>query len=778
MNLKKLLLVLIVVAVLGAGGFYFYIQSILKGGTTDTGPIDPKYNYSVLETGVVDYGETNLRSMYISFASDAQDMICLNSTALLFRDPPPPDIYLLDYPCIECNGLKSGEFTDALESSLKHYGYIPQDSTITILKINQLERLGKKGILIVPTGRLPSPLLDYGSDANILELMKLGSVVIYIGNDFSQTLNRDGVVERAPDGAAAGMGLVTTPARGVSANLPYRFESASYKIPSAREGTMEVAGAIQVVRFAEGGYFVAFPNTIDIGWSRSGGKAAGEDVARFISGISWQVPLSSGTFNRTAGGTIGSEVSTLFMLATERNEGAVRLFVTAQATNRSLYYRHYDMNITNNITGRLRNSPFGVNGSTINLAIRFEAGENESKDFEAFLAAYKDLEEVDRQSIGVVKFIGGSDENRRYTVNLVGGNHILKIHDISGRTYAQSFLHIPLVTLRAVSQDWNKPALTFRLLSDDVPVPNTPISISVSGLPPKSLVTGGDGTFVYEPGQALSHGTHNVTANATGRSFVVTVNRRRQESFFDQTQNQVIIGGIVIVLALGILLRRGEVPVYHIDIPNFPPQQKDIVPLPKSTFINLIDTINREYRWKYMPLSLQEIKKGMQKRILYKGKPVLISDYNLEKVLGGLVDSGELTRSNGLYGLSAWGKVAGKGPEYLSIFRSLRNYLINNAMLFTDVGQRQDCDILINYRGENLFLHIYDGDDAVRRALTNARKGRNFIVFADAESLMEFKEKLTKATTRMSVALEMEMDNRQVILTHLGALGVLMGRAS
>jgi hypothetical protein len=172
------------------------------------------------------------------------------------------------------------------------------------------------------------------------------------------------------------------------------------------------------------------------------------------------------------------------------------------------------------------------------------------------------------------------------------------------------------------------------------------------------------------------------------------------------------------------------------------------------------------------------VKKGMQKRISFKGKPILISDYNLEKLLGQLVDSGELTRSLGLYGLKGWEKLSGKGARYLAVFRALRNFFITSAMLFTDVGLRTDCDILVNYRGENLFVHIYEGDDTVRRALAGARKGKNFIVFAGAEEMKAFASRLATSATRPSVALKMEMDNRQVILTHIGALGVLSGKAA
>ena len=109
------------------------------------------------------------------------------------------------------------------------------------------------------------------------------------------------------------------------------------------------------------------------------------------------------------------------------------------------------------------------------------------------------------------------------------------------------------------------------------------------------------------------------------------------------------------------------------------------------------------------------------------------------------------------------------------MFRMLRNFLISHAILFTDVAQRQDCDILVNYRGENIFIHIYEDEEAVRRALLCAKKGKNFIVFESREQLHDFTQRLGPAPTRLAVALKMEMGSRQVMLTHIESLGPIIG---
>ena len=781
MNLKKILIIALIVIILAAAGLYYILQSSASGQQPSAPrELNPQYNLSILETGVVDYGTQGERSIYVLYSFEAQDIPKFTIEGRRYPDPIPTDIYILDHPCDGCVG--KADFVSSLEKNLKMNGMIPANSTLTPIKINQPERLTKKGIIIVPTGRIPADMVDSRSDANIKRLTNMGSVVIYIGNDFSLSISAGGVIREVPEGALGEMGISYSQSRGARATEPYHFEESQFSLVGGNVTT--IAGAIYATKMGSG-YFVVFPNTLDLGWSQSGPAAAGEDVAELIYQSAWQAPIANATKVRESSEPNFTMRDTLFLSPSSENGGYVRLYLTTYGPNRTEsgefteFKREYmDVNVTNPVTGRMRHPPVGVNGSTLNFNIQFRENFSEPRDINVYLRAYKDGEQVQEQNLGTVTFVTIYERDMRYEVNLSGGDHILRVTDFTGKTYAQSFLHIPEVTIGVTQSEWDPPSFKFVLLSDGIPIPRTRVKVDMDGKYETTVITDDGGTFSFTPKETPSFGDHVFNFDATGKMMSLKLTRPRRTTFFDDPKNQVLIVAIIIVAILGVALQRTEPPIYFIDVPDFPPQRKERVPISKYALMNLIDAVNKDYRWKYMPLTAQEIKANVRKRITYQGKPILISDYNLEKLLGQLVEAGDVFHYSGLYGLKAWTNLSGKSPRYLAMFRFLRNFFINNAILFTDIGQRTDCDILINYRGENIYVHIYEGEQTIMRALLAVRKGRNYIVFSSAEELAEFERNLAASATRLSVTLKMEMDNRRIILTHIDALGAIIGRAA
>lgn len=756
---------------------YLYIQ-VLLGSVVPPPPrtYSPAYNLTLGETGVVDNGEAGSRSLYIIYSLQARDVSEANISAKMYASEIPTDVYLLDYPCDDCRSL--GDFSAVLEKELKRTGFIPLNSTLISLKFNQLERIDKKAIIIIPSGRLPGALFEGDSSANLNRLMERGSVVIYIGADFSQWKTRTGVVEDVPANALTPYGISYTRAATGAAVRPYTFEGGPYRLGGANVSILYSSIYLQSL---SKGFFVVFPNSLDLGWNARGGgngTAAARDVGRLISDISWQSPLADGnrTLKADADGKLNATDS-LFISPTDRNGGYVRLSTSVFSPDGRSMREYRDLSISNPLTGRLFNTNFGVNGSI--LPLKFELYQNftEPTVLALYLGAYEAGTLTNRQYLDSVSFNGTFRSEKRYTVNLTGGDYILRLTDVSERSYAQSLLHIPVVTAVLAGANWDDSVFTFSLLSDGRPVPDTEVILTVNGKAQPPVTTGADGRFTFRSPEKLGFGDHSFTLNATGRSLPLTATRTREVSFFERPLNQAIIVVTVLVLIVGLALRRSEPPKYFLDVPDFPPQQKERIPLSRFALINLMENINKEYRWKYMPLSLQEIKAGVRKRISYQGKPILISDYNLEKLLRRL-EEGELSKSLGLYGLRAWQAQSGKDSRYLSIFRILRNFFISHAILFTEVGQRPDCDIMVNFRGESILIHIFEGDETARRALLSARKGKNFIIFESRDELRDFLRRLGPASTPLAVALKLELDARAITLTHIEALGPVIGLAA
>jgi len=789
-DLKKIILIAVVLILLAFGGLYIWMQMLMSGVVApDAVEYEPEYNFTVRETGFIDYGQNEppSRMGYLVFDAYGENVTSMSASMSLYNETLPTEVYLLDYECVQCHAVNDeGKesiqvFSEELERQLKASGIIPGNSTLASKKVTQLELLQGKFILVVPTGKIPSPLVDPDSSVNINTLAARGCVIIYIGEELDQSLNRLGFVESVSRADLGALGISYSPGDVGDAPAPYTMKNGLYSVSSGAESTQ--AGAISKVRVqGTDGYFVVFPNSLELGWVGTGPESAAGDVAYMIVNSDWRKPfaVAEGSIDAEPRYHLPNTVKTIYATPSDYNYAFGRVFVTFTDPNKNEYTTYYDINMTNDVNGRLMNPASGVNNTVQILKIYFDEVFDQPRQFDVYLRTYQDLQKVDEQKLDPVKLYQDPyDVRMQYTINLAGGDHVLRIEDYTGNVYAQSYLHIPLVTFASTGRPlWEEGTFTFQLLEDGNPLPNTPVTITVDGLSKKTVTTGSNGIFTYEAGQSIGYGIHVFEAQSTGRTMSTKLERAREATFFDNPLNVGIILGAVLVFGIAIVIRRTEPVKYMIDIPDFPPARKELVKVSKLSFVSLLDAINNEYRWKHMPLTPNELKAGVRKKLTHQGKPILISDYNLDRLMNKLVEEGTVEKALGLYGLSAWEKQSGKSMGYLAAFRKIRNFFIQNAVMFTDLGKRSDCDILVNYRGATLFVHIYQGEDTLKKALLNAKKGRNFVVFNTRSELTDFEEKLEESASRLAVMLKMERDNRRVTFTHLGALGVIIGRAS
>jgi hypothetical protein len=259
---------------------------------------------------------------------------------------------------------------------------------------------------------------------------------------------------------------------------------------------------------------------------------------------------------------------------------------------------------------------------------------------------------------------------------------------------------------------------------------------------------------------------------------ITTINQtnRKPTSWLDNPINIVLIVAVVLIAVVGVALRRPEKPVYTIDVPDFPPLEKVVVPISKFSVLSLFDSVNKEYKWSFMPLNPQELKNEMRRRITYKGVPILITDYNLDKVLEELIKSDDVANALNFYGLKTWETKSGRSMRYLALFRLLRNFFINNAIPFTDLNQRKDCDLLASVKGEGLYVHIYTDENTLKRALELSTIGKNFIVFESKKELEEIVKQLDLSYNPLAVIIKSEIGIGKLQLLHPGNFTEMLGR--
>jgi len=245
------------------------------------------------------------------------------------------------------------------------------------------------------------------------------------------------------------------------------------------------------------------------------------------------------------------------------------------------------------------------------------------------------------------------------------------------------------------------------------------------------------GSFDYNVTPPVPPGKHVFKLLVGGDEIILPVEYIRAPTMFEKPENIALFLIGVIFFAIAFFVKPKEIIYYNVDVPDFPPLKAISVSIKKEEVINLFDRINRDFRWKNVPLSIQDLKGGFMK-ISYKGRPLVVSDYNIEKIMDKLIEEGYVKKSIDYYGLVRWEKESGCSIYKLAVMRALRDKFVVEGILFTPFGENPNYDTSISYLGEKIFIHIYEDPSVINKALLTAQEGRTIIVFENEEKMKEF----------------------------------------
>jgi hypothetical protein len=202
---------------------------------------------------------------------------------------------------------------------------------------------------------------------------------------------------------------------------------------------------------------------------------------------------------------------------------------------------------------------------------------------------------------------------------------------------------------------------------------------------------------------------------------------------------------------------------FFVDIPDFPPVARTKIPLPSDTVLGVLAKVNENYRWQSTPLTPSEIKNGF-KDLFYKGKPIYVTDYNVEYLLNELEKKRRVKESLGYYGLVQWEESSRHSINYLAMMRRLRDICVNNAVPFTSLGESGTADSEVTVAGQQMFLHFYEKGDQrpmLKKALETIGKGITIILFRNEAEKNEFVG-IMHSPSVAPLMLKMEADNGSV----------------
>ena len=733
----------------------------------------PSFTAQFPDLGVATYGSESAEAHTV-YAMGSYSSANLDYSELSLRvydQPIPTQVFVLSGQ--KSNADSYPDFRRGLDKYLGQEGLSVSD-----LDPEYLDRLPANSVLIVPTGYLPASLLGYtSSNLTFNDLIDRGVVVLYIGLRFDKYYMDDKGSIPTPDPARLdSMGIRFQPMRTdyspQEINMTSIFDP-TYEVVSSQRPSKVIFGAVSVITGKNGGAFMAVPQTLDTGWSSDGDLAA-KDVSMMVSQFVWLTPVASAYQSISLN---GSNNGTFFIYTSPyKNEGQYARFVSTATSNETGEKIGYGKNfvVWQRQSGELysRSGVEALSSYITNLPISLSADfRNPAGGMKNLFIRTSDSDGVVIPSLSITRDpinLGGIQQFD-YMPDLDPGVYLLSIVDSQNNIYAKTVLVIPDINITVAKKDFAKGNFQFTVNSGaSEKVRMTSASVSMNGKDEK----------IYSLTDTLDYSTGPL--NAGNYTFEITVGPHQgkgitrsivlpyviQKSFWDDPYFLGLAALAAIIFGAAFFLRIPEKEMFGLDIPDFPPIANIKIPIKQETVVNLFRQVNKDYSWEYMPLKLSEVKNAFRK-LAHNGKSIIIGDYNLERILDRIEKTGFVFENYGLYGLSEWAGQSGKPPQYLCMFRQLRDIFVNSAVRFSPMLESEDYDIKF-IAGQEVYVHIFDSkSDVVAKAFGTVPLGLTVIVFEREIEMEKFFSSLS-STQDMKISLKMELYQNRLRLVTIG----------
>ncbi len=760
----------IFIALLLLGVAYVYISVGLSQPVATTFQpqvVAPQFNGVVTGSEILTAGERNAPKHVAAILIDQQLSGLSNYTVNLtpYGKYLPSEVFILESERFEATSYPA--FFQSLRAKLSKKHIVMNSITL-----GQLETLPKGAVIIIPSGVMPQEMLGLGSKISLNSLAERGVVLVYIGQPFTKMLNGSLVVS-TPASVLKTLPVVFDPSAPPDSTGGFHlFQPLYTAYPNGDWASGMVYGSVSVLTKGNGA-MIFLPQTLDGGW-RGVADDVASDVSRIILETAWAQPIaptktytmqsneSSSNYYFTepfSSGNVSIRIDVVGYSSTATEPVYQTLFARAErAIPSDLFIESGGTIIPTNITGK---------------AIRINAILKEPQAYE-FDPSIVFVDSSDRDAQTLPKDTTSTQTDRSFdaVIYVDKGEYIAKLVDGAGKLYAQGYMQVTSLDITYHGTSQQKPSVyLFDATMAGNPYTVGDVSVVVDG--------GKYGSYSFKNvdhmnidvgsfsgNEQLPNGKHTFSFTAGGLKVDVPVEHARTHTIFDEPLfwiTMILTGGIVMV---GVVFARQEEIYYSIDIPDFPPVARTRIPLMSDVVLSIFEKVNETYRWQNTPLTVSEIKNGF-KAIFYQGKPIYITDYNVEFLLNDLVSNGRIKESLGYYGLLGWEKT-GHSIEYLALMRRVRDICVNNAVPFTLIGESKEADTVITVVGQQMFVHIYDkGQDPkelIHNTLATLGQGISIILFKNPIDKAAFQNVINSSPSAASLIVKMETDSSSLLL--------------
>ncbi len=626
--------------------------------------------------------------------------------------------------------------------------------------------MANDSILIVPNGLLPSSLLgNYGStNSSLLQyLVSKGVSIIYIGGGFSSMLLPGGVVTPSPSLPSYLSTTKYSPQKqnlSIPQNFSLYFSSPTFSFSNGNSyyniTYVNIGGTNSSI--------VAFSNYLD-SWKNN--SEAAEDVAKTIESLLWMPYYSEGyqqvRLNATSSGSLGVAmefpgIAYSYSDLNELNSGYGRILLytnesLSPASKAVFYPVYYKPNFYLNGTLSLP-SELVPNGAT-NVGVTIFTNSVVPIPVELHITVYNmNMTDVYSTSLPPVSAFGNFTFLKHVQFPLAPGEYIASLQNFYDKQYAASMFLVPNIEIKPIVENFSSGKFVFFISDLGVPISGVNYSISINKLYPQTgIIQNGTLTYLLPPGSPQAFGNVTFNVQMFSESFpYVSYNAPHVVTINSQYVELAIV--LIIVMLMVVLIRAPNRDEFYIDVPILPPQQKVQIKIRSQEIVSAFDKLNAYYHWKYMPLSLKEVKNAISNYIRYNNIPVNLTYGNVELILNKLASANLIVQVEDLYMPSYWISQSGHSAEYLSIFKKLRTYFVTNTFVFTDLDSSNLADIVTTIHGDRVYFVIYS-DTSKFKDIKVYPDIKLYIVLLNSDKLADFKSKLYASTSVEAEELKM-----------------------
>lgn len=321
-------------------------------------------------------------------------------------------------------------------------------------------------------------------------------------------------------------------------------------------------------------------------------------------------------------------------------------------------------------------------------------------------------------------------EDGAFNANLSSGNYIVRLIDQFGQVRAQAYTHVPDLAVRLVEIEGAR--YLFNVTLDDSPDALKRAELTIDSNSSTELDT--DEMGQGEVPLSLGPGIHR---------FDLSVDGQTASTYYIAPQEGppwlfliFILGGML--FATTFLIKKNSYRKYRIR--NYPKDSggSKHLKVPIEVFMELF-FLTQEGRAPGLPLTITDLRLGIQKHATFKGAPVFITDANIFRILEKLVSEGRMLSYRGYF-------IPG-GIEQGKLERLVLLRMISDRLIQLGVSSKGDyeADFIIGRRP----VYIWNGQQPSKLCGTGC-----ILIFKDAKEKVGYL-RLSDSYDYMRLSLEL-----------------------